>query len=225
MLPRSATHVDTMRPWGYRASSCASAVGAAGALALAPRRLASASAWVAGRLQQRAERSRNCSGSWLRGHVGQRQRCTSVLTRRPAMPEEPHKRPTALSNGSAACSDVTSAEPKKEKKKTKKKRTQDHEVCAGTGTLDQLFLGFLLMTICLFVAVWYLWKVRLPSPCALLSSQVAPSACNAWQHSVLRDPAASSSLLDAQPSPTTAAGCVRVLEQNKKFQFQRDRAL
>ena len=90
-----------------------------------------------------------------------------LVTHCPAMPAELHKRPAAPSNDSAACSDVTSAEPKKEKKK-KKKRTQDHEVCAGTGTLDQLFLAFLFMTVCLFVAVLYLWKVRLFSPCALL---------------------------------------------------------
>jgi hypothetical protein len=85
------------------------------------------------------------------------------------MAEEPRKRPAAPS--SAAGSDVTSAEPKKEKKR-KKKRKQDHEECAGTGTLDQLFLGFLFMTICLFVGIWYIWKVR-PLPfCARFGTRL-----------------------------------------------------
>jgi hypothetical protein len=80
------------------------------------------------------------------------------------MAQEPRKRAAASSAaGSLAGSVATSGEPQKERKK-KKKRKQDHEECAGTGTLDQLFLGFLFMTICLIAGMWYLWKVRPSHP-------------------------------------------------------------
>ena len=48
----------------------------------------------------------------------------------------------------------------KKKKKKKKKRTQDHEKCAGTGTLDQLFIVFFVMVIGLIAVVVYMWKTR-----------------------------------------------------------------
>ena len=59
--------------------------------------------------------------------------------------------------------DVETEEPAPEpekKKKKKKKKTQDHEVCAGTGTLDQIFIVFLFMTIVLLGAMYYLFSVR-----------------------------------------------------------------
>ena len=62
------------------------------------------------------------------------------------------------------------------KKKKKKKKTQDHEVCAGTGTLDQIFIVFLFMTVALLGAMYYLFSVRQLHPTS------APPTCPTCEH-------------------------------------------
>ena len=69
--------------------------------------------------------------------------------------DEPELRKRMVVNSEAKEAEET--QPKKKKKK--KKRTQDHEKCAGTGTLDQLFIVFFVMVIGL-IAVVYMWKTR-----------------------------------------------------------------
>jgi hypothetical protein len=117
------------------------------------------------------------------------------------MAEEPRKR--AVASSGAKSEQAAATEPQKEKKKKKKQRKQDHEVCAGTGTLDQIFLVFLFMTVALCGIVWYLFKVSPLSRALLFRSSahswysrapltVATCACKRWIFDTSRTESSSS---------------------------------